>query len=50
MGRALFHEVAGAVVPTLEAVVCDYGAGHGGSGDDGNLGEVHCWSRGLLVC
>jgi hypothetical protein len=39
----LFVEVDAAVVEALEAVVCDYDAGHGGSGDDGDLREVHCW-------
>lgn len=39
----MFVEVVAAVVVAVEAVVCDYGAGHGGSGDDGKLGEVHCW-------
>jgi hypothetical protein len=40
-GRTLRKEVATAVRVPSEAVVCDDSAGHGGSGKDGNLGEVH---------
>ena len=39
--RTLREEVATAVRVPSEAVVCDDSAGHGGSGEDGNLGEVH---------
>jgi hypothetical protein len=39
--RTLREEVATAVRVSSETVVCDDSAGHGGSGEDGNLGEVH---------
>jgi hypothetical protein len=39
--RTLREEVAAAVRVPSETVVCDDSAGHGGSGEDGNLGEVH---------
>jgi hypothetical protein len=39
--RTLRKEVATAVRVSSETVVCDDSAGHGGSGEDGNLGEVH---------
>lgn len=39
--RTLREEVATAVRVPSEAVVCDDSAGHGGSDEDGNLGEVH---------
>jgi hypothetical protein len=49
MGRTLSEEVVAAVLEAGEAVVCNNGAGHGGSGDDGDLGEVHCWFVGEEV-
>ena len=39
--RTLREEVATAVRVPGETVVCDDSAGHGGSDEDGNLGEVH---------
>ena len=39
--QTLRKEVAAAVRVPSEAVVCDDSAGHGGSDEDGNLGEVH---------
>lgn len=39
--RTLREEVAAAVRVPSETVVCDDSAGHGGSGEDGDLGEVH---------
>lgn len=39
--RTLSEEVATAVCVSSEAVVCNDGADHGGSGEDGNLGEEH---------